>query len=152
MRLNFIIFIHFKQADIAAAPLTVTEAREKVVDFTVPFMFCTDDILLKRPSSHGKYDLLQFMNPFHNEVWFCTLATLVVISVAVFFINYYSPYGYKDENGRGTSQEFSYFNSVCGSLWLVCCNKEVITRPGICQVLKSEDAFRKLFHKKNGLV
>ena len=42
--------------------------------------------------------------------------------------------------------------TVCGSLWLVCCNKEVITRPGIFQVLKSEHAFRKLFHKKNGLV
>ena len=108
------IFFPFssKHADIIVAPLTVTEAREKVVDFTVPYMFYTEDILLKKSSSKDNSDLLQFMNPFHNYVWFCTLATLVIISIAVFVINYFSPYGYKDENGRGTSDEFSFFNSV----------------------------------------
>ena len=75
-------------------------------------MFYNADILLKKTSSKENYDFLQFMNPFDNYVWFATLASLVVISVAVFVINYYSPYGYKDDNGRGTSQEFSFFNSV----------------------------------------
>lgn len=75
-------------------------------------MYYTEDILLKKTSSKENYDLLQFMNPFDNQVWFATLATLVVISIAVFVINYYSPYGFKDENGRGTSEEFSFFNSV----------------------------------------
>ena len=90
----------------------MTESREKVVDFSVPYMYYTEDILLKKTSSKENYDFLQFMNPFDNNVWFATLATLVIISVAVFVINYYSPYGYKDDNGRGTSQEFSFFNSV----------------------------------------
>lgn len=94
------------------AALTITESREKVVDFSIPFMYYTEDILLKKTSAKEKYDLLQFMNPFDNQVWFATLATLVIISIAVFVINYYSPYGYKDENGRGTSEEFSFFNSV----------------------------------------
>ena len=93
------------------APLTVTEARAKVVDFTIPYMFYTNDILMKK-SSNEKTNLLQFMSPFHNDVWFCTFAMLVIISVAVFVINYFSPYGYKDENGQGTSEEFSYFNSL----------------------------------------
>ena len=83
-----------------------------MVDFSVPYMYYTEDILLKKTSSKENYDLLQFMNPFDNQVWFATLATLVVISIAVFVINYYSPYGFKDENGRGTSEEFSFFNSV----------------------------------------
>jgi len=52
------------------------------------------------------------MNPFENAVWFCTLATLVIISIAVFVINYFSPYGYKQEDGKGTSEEFNYFNSL----------------------------------------
>lgn len=70
-------------------------------------------MLLKKTSSkEGAATLMQFMNPFQNNVWFATLVTLVVISVAVFVINYFSPYGYKDENGRGTSKEFSYFNSL----------------------------------------
>ena len=82
-----------------------------MVDFTVPFMFYTNDILMKK-SSKENHDLLQFMSPFHSSVWFCTLSSLVIVSVAVFGINYYSPYGYKDESGRRTSDEFSYFNSL----------------------------------------
>ena len=112
---KFYVFI-LKRADIAIASLTVTEAREKVVDFTVPYMYYTEDILLKKTSSKQSDHFLQFMHPFHNHVWFCTLAALAIISVAVFVINYFSPYGYKDEDGRGTSEEFTFFNSVWFSL------------------------------------
>ena len=102
-----------KHADLIVADLTITESREKVVDFTVPFMYYTEDILMKKTSSNNdEIDLLQFMNPFHSDVWFATLVSLVVISVAVFVINYFSPYGYKGENGRGTSEKFSFSNSV----------------------------------------
>ena len=84
-----------------------------MVDFSVPFMFYTEEMLLKKTlENNGTLHLLQFMDPFQNNVWFATLASLVVISIAVFIINYYSPYGYKDENGRGTSEEFSLSNSV----------------------------------------
>ena len=107
-----ILFSPLKRADIAVSSLTVTEDREKVVDFTIPYMFYTEDILLKKPSSKENTNLLQFLNPFDNHVWYCTLATLVIVSIAVFVINYFSPYGYKDKNGQGTSEEFSYFNSL----------------------------------------
>ena len=81
------------------------------MDFSLPFMHYTEEMLLKKAPS-DKIDFLQFLNPFHNNVWFATLASTVVISVAVFAINYFSPYSYKDANGRGTSEEFSFFNSV----------------------------------------
>ncbi|RMX49451.1 hypothetical protein pdam_00013352 [Pocillopora damicornis] len=102
----------YKNADMAVADLTITEHRETVVDFTVPYMYYTEEMLLKKTSSDGKVDLLQFMHPFDNYVWFATLTSLFIISIAVFVINYFSPYGYKDENGQGTSEEFSFFNSV----------------------------------------
>ncbi|KAL9962086.1 hypothetical protein ACROYT_G031156 [Oculina patagonica] len=101
-----------KRADIAVADLTITERREKLVDFTVPYMHYTEDLLMKKASSSRSIDLLQFMNPFDNYVWIATLASLVVISVAVFVLNYFSPYGYKDDNGKGTSEEFGFFNSA----------------------------------------
>lgn len=101
-----------KKADIAAAPLTVTEVREKTVDFMMPFMYFTEDMLIRKQKAVQEVDYLQFMNPFENEVWFCTIATIVVISIAVFVINYYSPYGHKREDGHGTSEEFNYFNSL----------------------------------------
>ena len=97
---------------MATSAIAITESRQKVVDFSVPHMYYTEDVLMKKPSSKKDVDLLQFMNPFENQVWFCTLATLVIISVAVFVINYFSPYGYKDENGKGTAEEFSFFNSA----------------------------------------
>ena len=113
-RIKYFVLVLFpKRAKIGLGGLTVTESREKVVDFSVPFMYYTEEMLLKKTSSNGRtVDLLQFMNPFHNDIWLATLVTLVIISVAVFVINYFSPYGYKDENGRGTSEEFSFSNSV----------------------------------------
>ena len=102
-----------QRADIALAALTVSEVREKAVDFSVPFMHYTDDILLKkRPSDEGKTFNTQFMQPFQGDVWLATLVTLVVISVSTFALNYFSPYGYKDKNGQGTAEEFSFINSV----------------------------------------
>ena len=92
--------------------LTITERREEVVDFSVPYLYYTEKMLLKKTLSKESIQLLQFMNPFDSNVWFAKLATLVIISVAVFVINYFSPFGYKDDSGRGTSQEFSFFNSV----------------------------------------
>ena len=97
---------------MVVADLTITERREKVVDFSVPYMYFTEEMLLKKTSSSEAIDLLQFLNPFDNHVWLATIASLVVISIALFVINYFSPYGYKDDNDRGTSQEFSFFNSV----------------------------------------
>ncbi|XP_044181464.1 glutamate receptor 2-like isoform X1 [Acropora millepora] len=102
-----------KRADIALAGLTVTEVRAKAFDFSVPFMHYTDDILLKRRSSNEDTTFnAQFMHPFHDDVWVATLVTLMVISVSTFALNYFSPYGYKDKNGKGTSEDFSLINSV----------------------------------------
>ncbi|XP_015751901.1 PREDICTED: glutamate receptor ionotropic, kainate 3-like isoform X2 [Acropora digitifera] len=105
-----------ERADLAVADLTITERREKVVDFTIPYMFTTEDVILKKSSSGETVDYLQFTNPLHSEVWFAMLATLLVVSVAVFILNYFSPFGYKDDNELGTSQEFSFFNSMWFSL------------------------------------
>ena len=76
-------------------------------------MHYTDDILLKKRSSdEGKTFNTQFMRPFQDDVWLATLVTLVVISVSTFALNHLSPYGYKDKNGQGTAEEFSFINSV----------------------------------------
>lgn len=114
---QFSQFLRISQrADLAVGDLTITECREKVVDFSTPYIFTTEDVLLKKSSSGETVDLLQFMNPFHSDVWFAILVTLLVVSVTVFILNYFSPFGYKDDNDLGTSREFSFFNSVWFSL------------------------------------
>ena len=100
---------------MAVTALTITERRENVVDFAVPFMYYSKEMLLMKKES-ARIHLLQFADPFHENVWYTLLACIVIISGAVFVLNYFSPYGYKDENGRGTSWEFSFPNSVWFSL------------------------------------
>ena len=43
--------LSFQRADIAAAPLYITEYREKVVDFSMPFMEVEATLLLRKPPS-----------------------------------------------------------------------------------------------------
>ena len=92
------------------AALTVTAIREKTVDFTVPFKYATVDMIMRKETVK-EMDFLQFMMPFKNLVWVMVLVFLAVMTSAIFTLNYFSPYGYKDENGRGTSSEFNLFNS-----------------------------------------
>jgi len=40
-----------QEADLAAAPITVSDDRREAVDFTVPFMNFGTDILMKKPRS-----------------------------------------------------------------------------------------------------
>ena len=108
-------------------------------------MYYTEDILLKKTSSKENYDLLQFMNPFDNQVWFATLATLVVISIAVFVINYYSPYGFKDEMAE-EHQRSLVSSTVCGLLYLACYSKGPTTHPVVCQVRCSVVALKSQAH------
>ena len=45
---------------MVVADLTITERREKVVDFSIPYMYYTQDMLLKKTASSESIHLLQF--------------------------------------------------------------------------------------------
>ena len=102
-----------QKADMAVAPLTVTAERETAVDFTVALTATTTGMALRKDMVVD-IDYLQFMTPLQIPVWIMVLVCQLVVTAGVFTLNYYSPYGYKDEGGRGTSSEFNLFNS----LWL----------------------------------
>ena len=105
----------FQNADMAVGSLTITDEREEVVDFTVSIMSFTSDMIMKKRVAED-IDYLQFMLPFKIPVWLMLLMCILVMSCATFTLNYFSPYGYKNENGQGTSAEFNLFNSVWFSL------------------------------------
>ena len=114
-------------------------------------MYYTEEMLLKKaPSDSGRIDYLQFLNPFHNNVWFATLASMVFISVAVFVINYFSPYGYKDANGRETSEEFSFLNSVWFTLACMLqqgADNQPRSLSGIVAAFKGIQSYDRMVHK-----
>lgn len=77
-----------KEADMAIAPLTVTELRARHVDFSTPFQDFQLSILIKEPpeeedESEADYT---FLLPFHGYVWAAvafSLLGLVIISLVV---------------------------------------------------------------------
>lgn len=56
------------EADIAVASMTITSERERVIDFSKPFMSLGISIMIKKPLKH-KPNLLSFLNPLSKEIW-----------------------------------------------------------------------------------
>ncbi|KXJ81586.1 hypothetical protein RP20_CCG018756 [Aedes albopictus] len=57
-----------KEADIAIASMTITSERERVIDFSKPFMSLGISIMIKRPVKQ-KPGVFSFLNPLSKEIW-----------------------------------------------------------------------------------
>ena len=79
------------EADIAVADLAVNSERERVVDFTYPFMSTGISILYKKPLKK-ETSLWSFLSPFSVTVWIYMLGTFVAVSVLLFLTGRFSPY------------------------------------------------------------
>ena len=55
-----------QEADLAIAPLTITSARERVIDFSKPFMSLGISIMIKKPTKDIP-GVFSFMNPLSAE-------------------------------------------------------------------------------------
>lgn len=79
------------EADIAIVDLTITRKREKVVDFTLPFMTTGVSILFTKPMK-AESSLFGFLSPFTINVWFGLLITTAIASVVLFICGRMTPY------------------------------------------------------------
>ncbi|KMY98578.1 uncharacterized protein Dsimw501_GD14162, isoform B [Drosophila simulans] len=57
-----------KEADIAIAAMTITAERERVIDFSKPFMSLGISIMIKKPVKQTP-GVFSFMNPLSQEIW-----------------------------------------------------------------------------------
>lgn len=57
-----------QEADIAIAPMTITSERERVIDFSKPFMSLGISIMIKKPVKQ-KPGVFSFLNPLSKEIW-----------------------------------------------------------------------------------
>ncbi|KAH9421933.1 Glutamate receptor 2 [Dermatophagoides pteronyssinus] len=102
------------EADIAIAPLTITSARERVIDFTKPFMSLGISIMIKKPQKKNP-GVFSFMNPLSYEIWMCVILAYVGVSVVLFLVSRFSPYEWRYEEtvyGPHVSNDFSLYNSL----------------------------------------
>ena len=82
---------------MAIAPLTITAGREKVVDFTKPFMTLGISIMIKKPQK-TKPSVFSFLDPLSYEIWLCIGFAYIGVSVVLFLVSRFSPYEWHEEN------------------------------------------------------
>ncbi|KAM8710112.1 hypothetical protein ACLKA7_016842 [Drosophila subpalustris] len=72
-----------KEADIAIAPMTITAERERVIDFSKPFMSLGISIMIKKPVKQTP-GVFSFMNPLSQEIWVRMCVTVAAICALPF--------------------------------------------------------------------
>ncbi|KAK3099876.1 hypothetical protein FSP39_011081, partial [Pinctada imbricata] len=100
-------------ADLAIAPLTITLAREKAIDFTKPFMDVGISIMIKKPDIE-KPGVFSFMKPFSLSIWMFILLAYTAVSIGLFLVSRFSPYEWRkilSSAGISYENDFSLINS-----------------------------------------
>uniref|UniRef100_UPI0037E93452 glutamate receptor ionotropic, kainate 3 isoform X2 n=1 Tax=Semicossyphus pulcher TaxID=241346 RepID=UPI0037E93452 len=83
------------RADLAVAPLTITYMREKVVDFSKPFMSMGISIIYRKPNTTNS-GFFSFLNPMTPDIWVYILLAYLGVSCVLFVIARFSPYEWYD--------------------------------------------------------
>uniref|UniRef100_A0A1I8GXG9 G_PROTEIN_RECEP_F1_2 domain-containing protein n=1 Tax=Macrostomum lignano TaxID=282301 RepID=A0A1I8GXG9_9PLAT len=100
-------------ADVAVGPITVTYERERVIDFTAPYMSFGLAVIMKQ--SEDKPALFQFLNPFHRDVWLFTLLAVAGTALFIFAVARLSPYEWlppSDSSEAAAENSWTLHNAV----------------------------------------
>ena len=103
-----------QKADIAIAPLTISSIRERVVDFSKPFMDLGISIMIKKPEKQ-KPGVFSFMDPLDLYIWLCIVLSYLGVSLVLFLVSRFSPHEWQiedRENGPTFTNDFTIFNSL----------------------------------------
>ncbi|KAJ8027932.1 Glutamate receptor 4 [Holothuria leucospilota] len=102
-----------QRADFAVAGMTITKERQKVVDFTKPFMDFGISIMLKKPERQSRH--FDFLGPFSIEIWICLFFALLGITLTLFEVGRFSENEWYTQSNGGEDErinEFKFFNSM----------------------------------------
>ncbi|XP_054273168.1 glutamate receptor ionotropic, kainate 2-like [Macrosteles quadrilineatus] len=104
------------RADLAIADITITRERERDADFTLPFLDLGISILYKKPTKMAP-NLFSFLLPFSSQVWYCTIAAYLGVSLLLFVMARISPREWTNpypciEEPKMLENQFSLNNSL----------------------------------------
>ncbi|CAG2109523.1 unnamed protein product [Medioppia subpectinata] len=104
-----------KKADLAVAPMTISYAREEVIDFTKPFMNLGIGILFKIPTQMPTR-LFSFMNPLAVDIWLYVVVAYILVSSTLFIVARFSPFEWQnphpcEKDSDVTENQFSLADS-----------------------------------------
>lgn len=80
------------KADIAVASFTISPSRQRVIDFTQPFIDLGITALIKSIADTSDYFL--FFRPFRYDLWLAIGFTMIIVGFFLWFFSTFSPYGY----------------------------------------------------------
>ncbi|XP_033737179.1 glutamate receptor ionotropic, delta-1-like [Pecten maximus] len=99
----------------AIGPFTITSLRERVIDFTKPFMEDGAGILTTRPDADSD-KFFRIIRPFALPVWGCIAIAIVCVGFLLFIVNRLSPYtAYNRQDKESSPEEVS----LTSNMWLV---------------------------------
>uniref|UniRef100_A0A3P8Y0C7 Glutamate receptor n=1 Tax=Esox lucius TaxID=8010 RepID=A0A3P8Y0C7_ESOLU len=104
-------------ADLAVAPLTITYVREKVIDFSKPFMTLGISILYRKPNGTNP-GVFSFLNPLTPDIWMYVLLACTGVSCVLFVIARFTPYEWYNPHPCNPSSELIENNfTLLNSFW-----------------------------------
>ena len=108
----------WQEADLAIAPLTITILRERVIDFSKPFMSVGISAMIKKPTKvmPGEF---AFLSPLSCELWICVILAYIAVSAVLFLVSQCAPYEWyteDDADGPRLANNFTIVNSFWFSL------------------------------------
>ncbi|XP_072304425.1 glutamate receptor ionotropic, kainate 5-like [Eucyclogobius newberryi] len=107
-----------RKADLAVAGFTITSEREKVIDFSKPFMSLGISILY-RVHMGRKPGYFSFLDPFSPAVWLFMLLAYLAVSCVLFLAARLSPYEWYNPHPCSRHRQDVLENqySLGNSLW-----------------------------------
>ncbi|XP_035390147.1 glutamate receptor ionotropic, kainate 1 [Electrophorus electricus] len=104
-------------ADLAVAPLTITYVREKVIDFSKPFMTLGISILYHKPNGTNP-GVFSFLNPLSPDIWMYVLLACLGVSCVLFVIARFTPYEWYNPHPCNPDSDIVENNfTLINSMW-----------------------------------
>ncbi|VDP22388.1 unnamed protein product [Echinostoma caproni] len=102
---------------MAVGSFTITYDRDRVIDFTTPFMYLGISIIYRRPEDKESH-LFSFLQPLSAPVWGYILAATIMVSLVLFVVARFSPYEWKNKHPCNANSNVIENNfNVLNSLW-----------------------------------
>ncbi|CAG9558745.1 unnamed protein product [Danaus chrysippus] len=99
-----------KDSDIAVAPLAITPEREKVIDFSEPFLTIETPIKQAKNTKHLS-GTFSFLRPLSKEIWLCVIFSFFAVSIVLFLVSRFSPYEWRSVSITDTHLEHPISNT-----------------------------------------
>ncbi|XP_078579224.1 glutamate receptor 4-like isoform X1 [Branchiostoma floridae x Branchiostoma japonicum] len=110
--------VMYNRADIAIGPLTISAIRERVVDFTHPFMDHGVGMVSKKPEPKGS-GIFGFLLPFDSSVWFSILGALIGVALLLFITSKVRHKMRAGDVNYDNDEKFDLKNSLWLTYWSI---------------------------------